>query len=99
MDKPSKNERTHDWIFSIGTWNVPSNADGSRGVVWRTTPTANLDLDPVKVAEDIARDRVFHQDTLVCLTEIQTGRRYEVLVKATHAITHNAIQCKEVGQR
>jgi hypothetical protein len=95
MDKP----KSHDWVFSIGTWNVPLNADGSRGVVWRTTPTTNLDLDPAKVAEDIARDRVLQQDMLVCLTEIQTGRRYEVFVKAVHAITHSAIQCKEVGQR
>ncbi len=96
MDNKSK---THDWIFSIGTWNVVSNADGSRGVLWRTTPTTNLDLDPAKVAEDIAKDRVFNQDTLVCLTEIQTGRRYEVVVKATHVINHSVIQCKEVGQR
>lgn len=91
--------KTHDWFFSIGTWNVPSNADGSRGLMWRTEPASNLDLDPAKVAEDIARDRVLQQDTVLCLTEAGTGRRYEVVVKATHAITHNAIQCKEVGQR
>ncbi len=95
MDK----QKTHDWIFSIGTWNVPTNADGSRGVSWRTTPATNLDLDPAKVAEDIAKDRVFQQDTLLCLTEVATGKRYEVVVKATHVIHHNVIQCKEVGQR
>lgn len=91
--------KTHDWFFSIGTWNVPSNADGSRGVMWRTTPTSNLDLDPTKVAEDIAKDRVFQQDTVLCLTELLTGRRYEVFVKATHVINHNVVQCKEVGTR
>jgi len=51
------------------------------------------------VAEDIAKDRVFQQDTLLCLTEVATGKRYEVVVKATHVIHHNVIQCKEVGQR
>jgi len=91
--------KTHDWVFSVGTWNAQPNADGSRGVVWRTTPSSTLDLDPVKVAVDIAKDRVFQQDTLVCLTEIQTGRRYEIVVKATHAITHSVLQCREVGQR
>jgi hypothetical protein len=93
-DKP----KTHDWLFSIGGWNVASNADGSRGTLWQTKPMTNLDLDPAKVAEDIARDRVIQADTLLCLTEIATGRRYEVSIKAAHVITHNAIRCVEVGR-
>jgi hypothetical protein len=95
MDKT----KTHDWLFSINTWNVPSNADGSRGTLWRTEPGSNLDLDPAKVAEDIARNRVLQQDSVICLTEVSTGRRYEVVVKATHTITHSTTQCREVGQR
>jgi len=94
MNEPKK----HDWIFSIGTWKAPVNADGSTGVLWSTTPVSDSDRDPAKVAGDIAKHCAIQtDDALLCLTELATGRRYEVLIKARRVISYSVERCEEVG--
>jgi hypothetical protein len=93
--------KTHDWIFSIGTFKAPVNADGSTGVRWKmpeaSNSDSNSDYGPAKVAEDIAKHRGIQTDTLFCLTELATGKRYEVRVTATRVISYSVSSCEEVG--
>jgi len=84
--------KTQGWLFSIGSWESPYNADGSRGVLWSESSST----DPSRVAEDIARDRALQSDALICLTELATGRRHEVLVKAVRAINYGAAGSREI---
>lgn len=74
------------WIFSIGTWEAPYNADGSRGVIW-FAPSGS---DPAKVAQDIASSRVLQSDALLCLTDVVAGKRFEVLVKVVRTMSYAA---------
>ena len=77
---------TTGWIFSIRTWEAPYNADGTRGIMW-SAPSGS---DPAKIAADIAASRVFQSDTLVCLTDVAAGKRYEVLVKVVRTVSYVA---------
>jgi hypothetical protein len=74
------------WLFSIRTWEAPYNADGSRGIMWSATSGS----DPAKIAEDIAGACVFQSDTLLCLTDLAAGKRYEVLVKVVRTVSYVA---------
>lgn len=74
------------WIFSIRTWEAPYNADGSRGLAW-FAPSGS---DPAQVAQDIASSRGLQSDTLLCLTDVTAGKRYEVLVKVVRTVSYVA---------
>jgi hypothetical protein len=79
------------WLFSIGSWNAPYNADGSRGVLW-SAPSGS---DPAKIAEDIATSRALQSDALLCLTDLTTQKRYEVFVKVVRTVSYAAQSPKE----
>jgi hypothetical protein len=91
-DTRKPKDSTWDWRYSVGGWNIESSEN------FQTIPFSSVDFSPETVAIAIAEDLLLQEDTLICLTEAATGKRYEIMVAAHRVIEYTCRTVSEIEQ-